>query len=274
MSENTAENQSTAVISAPKRELLQRLTKAEGEYFVMISLCTKLPYVVCDKETFDDEVLVFFNEEEVKAEFERLNSEHIPVNVTKLTTKQMMFFFTSLFTMGVNAMLVHFNGEKAIVQLSEIVKRREKEEMPEGNEWIENPELHLTALYLAQVLRTPAKEDISETVKELQEELTDCFRKGKFIFGMEKEGQGTPLVKLKDEKTYLPVFSDVLEFQRFNKDNKFRPVVVEGVNLPKILPQQAQGVVLNMMSVTLPLMIGRAQMPGQVSEAAKEMPEA
>lgn len=274
MSENTAENQNTAVISAPKRELLQRLSKAEGEYFVMISLCTKLPYVVCDEETYDDEVLVFFNEEEVKAEFERLNRERIPVNVTKLTTKQMMFFFTSLFTMGVNAMLVHWNGEKAIVQLNEIVKKKGKEELPEGNDWVENPELHLTALYLAQALRTPAKSDISESLREMQEELTDCFRKGRFIFGMEQEGQGTPLVKLKDEKTYLPVFSDVLEFQRFNKDNKFRPVVVEGVNLPKVLPQQAQGVVLNMMSTALPLMIGRAQVPSEVSESAKEMPEA
>lgn len=274
MSDNTAENQNTAAISAPKRELLQRLTKADGEYFVMISLCTKLPYVVCDEETYDDEVLVFFQEEEVKAEFERLNREHIPVNVTKLNSKQMMFFFTSLFTMGVNAILLHLNGEKAIVQLSEIVKRKAQDEMPEGNVWVENPELHLTALYLAQMLRTPAKEDVSENLRELQEELTDCFRKGKFIFAMEKEGQGTPLVKLKDEKTYLPVFSDVLEFQRFNKDNKFRPVVVEGVNLPKVLPQQAEGVVLNMMSVGLPLMVGHAQMSGKVSESAKEMPEA
>lgn len=274
MSENTTENQSAVSVPAPKRELLTRLTKADGEFFIMMSLCTKLPYIVCDEETYDDEVLIYFTEDEVKAEFERLNSLNIPVNVTKLTTKQIMFFFTSLFTMGVNAMLLHLNGETTIVQLTDIVKKKEKEEMPEGSEWVENPELHLTALYLAQTLRTPAKEDITEKVRELQEELTDCFRKGKFIFSMEKEGQGIPLVKLKDEKTYLPVFSDVMEFQRFNKDNKFRPVVVEGVNLPKVLPQQAQGVVLNIVSVALPLMIGRTQVSGEAADAAKEMPEA
>lgn len=274
MSENTAGNQGAVTMPAPKRELLQRLTNAEGEFFVVMSLCTKLPYIVCDEETYDDEVLIYFTDDEVRAEFERLNKMRIPVNVTKLNTKQMMFFFTSLFTMGVNAMLLNMNGEKTIVQLTEIVKKKEKEEMPEGSNWVENPELHLTAIYLAQTLRTPTTENITDKLRELQEELTDCFRKGKFIFGMEKEGQGTPLAKLKDEKTYLPVFTDVLEFQRFNKENKFRPVVVEGANLPKILPKQAQGVVLNMMSVGLPLLIGQAQMNGQVADSAKEMPEA
>ncbi|MGN0159006.1 MAG: SseB family protein [Brotaphodocola sp.] len=267
-------SENTAAMPLPKKELLKRLANAEGEFYVVMSLCTKLPYIVCDEETYDDEILLYFNEEEVKAEFERLNGLHIPVNVTKLNTKQMMFFFTSLFTMGVNAMVLNLNGEKTIVQLSDIVKKKEKEQMPEGSTWVENPELHLTAIYLTQTLRTPSKEDITEKVRELQEELTDCFRRGKFIFGMEKEGQGTPLVKLKDEKSYQPVFTDILEFQRFNKENKFRPVVVEGANLPKVLPKQAQGVILNMMSVALPLLIGQAQSSGQVSDAAKEMPEA
>lgn len=274
MSENTAGNQGTVSVPAPKAELLKRLTNAEGEFYVVMSLCTKLPYIVCDEETYDDEILLYFTEEEVKAEFERLNSLRIPVNVTKLKTPQMMFFFTSLFTMGVNAMLLNLNGEKTIVQLTEIVKKKEKEDMPEGSNWVENPELHLTAIYMAQLLRTPTKENITEKLRELQEELTDCFRKGKFIFGMEKEGQGTPLVKLKDEKTYQPIFTDVLEFQRFNKENKFRPVVVEGANLQKVLPKQAQGVVLNMMSVALPLMIGMTNAAGAVADAAKEMPEA
>ncbi len=272
MSENREENKAVTM-PAGKVELLKRLTNAESEFFVLMSACTKLPYIVCDEETYDDEVLVFFEESDARAAFERLMGEHIPVNVSKLTTKQMLFFFTSLFTMGVNALLIHYNGEKTIIQLTEIVKKKDKNQMPEGANWVENPELHLCALYLAQTLRAPMKENITDKVKEMQEELSAFFRQGKFIFGLLQEGKGTPLVKLKDGRVYQPVFTDVLEFQRFNKENKFRPVVVDGANLQKVLPKEANGIILNMMSVALPLMIGQMN-AGQVSEAAKDMPEA
>ena len=42
-----------------KQAVLGRLRDTKALY-VVVSACTKLPYVVCDPETFDDEVLVFF----------------------------------------------------------------------------------------------------------------------------------------------------------------------------------------------------------------------
>lgn len=250
-----------------KLELLKRLGKPESEFFVMMSACTKAPYVVCDPETFDDEVLLFFTEEEARKELSRLTEDKIPVTLAKLNTKQMLLFFTSLYTMGVNALLVFQDGETAIVQIDEIVKRKSQDQMPDGAVWVENPELHLTALYFGQALRSPSKEDIQSRLAELQEELTAHFKRGKFIFALGREEQGTPLVKLKDGNVYQPVFTDVLEFQRFNRENKFRPVVVEGENLPKVLAKEAKGVLLNMMSVNLPLMVGRTQ---QTEEKTQE----
>ena len=35
------------------------------ELYTLISLCTKLPFVICDPETFDDEVLMYEKEEDV-----------------------------------------------------------------------------------------------------------------------------------------------------------------------------------------------------------------
>lgn len=256
-----------AALPAGKVELLRRLTNPESEFFVMMSACTKAPYIVCDPETFDDEVLLFFSEEEARKELTRLTEAKVPVTLAKLNTKQMLLFFTSLYTMGVNALLIFKDGETVIVQLDEIVKRKSKDQMPEGAAWVENPELHLTALYFGQALRSPSKEDVQSRLAELQEELTAHFKRGKFIFALGREEQGTPLVKLKDGKVYQPVFTDVLEFQRFNRENKFRPVVVEGTNLPKVLAKEANGVLLNMMSVNLPLMVGR---PEKAQEAPNE----
>ncbi len=33
-----------------------------------MSLCTKMPYVLCDEETFDDEVLLYYTEEDAQRE--------------------------------------------------------------------------------------------------------------------------------------------------------------------------------------------------------------
>ena len=54
-------------ITAIKKELLMRLGH-DADIFALISLCTREPYVVCDEETFDDEVFLFLDEEEVKKE--------------------------------------------------------------------------------------------------------------------------------------------------------------------------------------------------------------
>ena len=42
------------------QEIMHRLKNA-GELYVLLSLCTGEPYVVCDQETYDDEIIVFFD---------------------------------------------------------------------------------------------------------------------------------------------------------------------------------------------------------------------
>ena len=39
------------------QEIMHRLKNA-GELYVLLSLCTGEPYVVCDQETYDDEIIV------------------------------------------------------------------------------------------------------------------------------------------------------------------------------------------------------------------------
>lgn len=241
-----------------KMELVKRIGSEGGELFALISGCTRGPYVVCDEETYDDEVMMFFEEAAAKAEAEKLAGEKIPVTVLKLGNRQMLLFFTNLYTMGVNALKICYGGEESLVQLEEIVKRRDKKEMPDGSVWVENPELHLTALYFAQELRTQPDEDTPKRLAELQEELASHFKKASFIFALQKDGQGTPMVKMKDGEKYQPVFTDALEFKRFNHEDQFRPVIVEADQIPKVLDKTARGVILNIMGVNLPLAVSRA----------------
>lgn len=240
-----------------KKELLARIGSQDAELFALISGCTRAPYVECDEETFDDTVMLFFEEAEAKAQADRLQEQKHPVTVLKLGNRQMLLFFTNLYTMGVNAVRICHAGEECLVQLGEIVKRRDKKEMPDGSVWVENPELHLTALYFAQELRTPAGEDTKKRIAELQEELESHFKKGSFIFALQKDGQGTPMVKMKDGEKYQPIFTDAIEFRRFNHEDLFRPVIVEADQVPKVLDKTARGVILNIMGVNLPLSVSR-----------------
>ena len=91
----------------------------------------------------------------------------------------------------------------------------------------------------------------------MQEEIAANFGKGRYIAAVQKEGNGVPLVKLKNGDQYQPVFTDILEFQRFNRENSMRPVVVEAKNLPKLLPPQVKGILLNPTGVNMPLMLRR-----------------
>ena len=108
-------------VAAVKKELLTRLGH-DADIFVLISLCTREPYVVCDPETFDDEVFLYLKEEEAKAAAVRLTEQKIPVSVAKVNGKEMLVFFTSLYAMGVNALIVEMDGEKAAMQVGDIVK--------------------------------------------------------------------------------------------------------------------------------------------------------
>lgn len=205
-----------------------------------------------------------------KKEAAKLAEEKVPVTVAKINGKDMLVFFTGLYTLGVNALVVTDKGEKASMQISDIVKRKSPEDMPQGTVWVENPALHLTAAYLAQEMRRPAASADKERMAELNEELTADFKKGTFIFALQKEEKGIPLVKLKDGQLYQPAFTDILEFQKFNRENKMRPVVVEAAKVPTVLANEAQGIILNVMGVNLPLTVSRPKV--QAAEPKRTIP--
>ena len=60
-----------------KKELLLKMRNVP-ELYVLMSVCTKQPYVVCDPETFDDEILMFFTEEEAREKGKALLEERDP----------------------------------------------------------------------------------------------------------------------------------------------------------------------------------------------------
>ena len=65
------------------RETLQSL-RTPGELYVIMSGATKLPFVVCNPETFDDEILLYHREEDAKNKAKDLTEAHYLAGVAKL----------------------------------------------------------------------------------------------------------------------------------------------------------------------------------------------
>ena len=124
--------QKTDTISKEKKKVLEALRGSE-EIYMMMSACTKMPFVVCDSETYDDEIFLFNDLECAKKHAESLRKENQPVNVGRVAKKQLLPFYSSLYTMGVNCLVFEDKeGNQTALQLEELVKRGDVKNLPDG----------------------------------------------------------------------------------------------------------------------------------------------
>ena len=107
-----------------------------------------------------------------------------------------------------------------------------------------------------QELRKQEQPQMTEELKELQEELLAHYGKGTFLIPVEENGQ-IPILKQKDGSLYQPVFTDVLEFQKFTKGRPVRSAVVPGEKIAELLMEDVKGVVLNPLGVNVQLQVAR-----------------
>ena len=179
-----------------KQETLAALRKP-GELYVVMSAVTKLPFVKCDEETFDDEIFLYYRVEDAKDKAKELLDQRYLTAVAKLEDRQLLAFYTSLYTMGVNCLAVNHGTDTQIsIQLQDLVVRKDPSGLPEGKKVIENPALHLTAIYFMQEMRRQEKPQPTGELKDLQEELLAHYSKASFIIAMQEDKQ-VPVLKLK-----------------------------------------------------------------------------
>lgn len=243
---------------AVKRTAAEMLRKADAVYMIL-SLCTRMPYVVCDAETYDDEILLFFEEEAAKKAAEKLLKEKEPVQAVKVEKKDLLAFFVSLIPLGVNCLLVNRDMPTEVaIQLDEIIRRKNPED---GKVLVENPQLHLTALYFMQEIRKMQKPEMSGELSELHEEMMVHYQRGSYIIPV-KENAGTLVMKQKNGQVFQPVFTDIQEYKKFlgmNKDKEIKTAVLPADKIAGILAPEAAGVVVNPFGVNLQLQMKRGK---------------
>ena len=55
----------------------------------------------------------------------------------------------------------------------------------------------------------------------------------------------------------MPLFTDLQEFQKFNREDKFKGGIVEAANVSRLVNDEMEGVVVNPFSINLVLNVGK-----------------
>ena len=119
-----------------------------------------------------------------------------------------------------------------------------------------NPSLELSGIYFMQELRRPVKQEEHKNIRELEEELIANLRKAEFLIAInaEQEENGKlhiPYLKNKEDKILQPVFTDVMEFEKFGRGKNLRVAKVTMDKLPSLMIPQASAYVVNPLGFNL-----------------------
>lgn len=248
--------------------LLKKFEMAEALY-ALFSQATRLPFVECDEETYEDCVYLFTDQEEVQKFAKSYSEKKIMLAGGQLKGPAIKSFLTSLYFYGVNAIRYIDDGNVVAEELENIVPAPKMDVLKNDKVPRANPEMQLTAIYFMQELRRPVERDLEakKHLKELEEEMAVNMMRSRWIVcadvsdvtsDMSPEEQSKkmklPYVKTKNGDVYQPVFSDLSECRRFNQENKgakLRLMPVAYDELQKYIIRDARGVCFNPKGVNL-----------------------
>lgn len=256
-------------MSIDNKFAVKKLQKLDG-FFTVFSPLTRMPYVACDEETFDDQVYVFAAEEPCKEFVKTLNDQKIPTTALKISQPQMRGFLGSLYSLDVNMVVFQDDAGECAIATEELAKAPDMEKLKSSQIPIMNPQLTLTMIYFLQELRRPIKHDVAR-LRELEDEMVANLIKATFILGIEtvNDEENTdpikvnmkniriPFMKSKEGDIFQPIYSDFSEFRKYAGPNaqKMRMSSLTFNQLPQFLIKDSKGFVLNPAGVNLVLTV-------------------
>lgn len=240
-----------------KEEAIKVLQNREN-IFVAYAQGTKLPFVKCDEETFNDQTWIFSSEEGVKEFGKKMLEEKVLLMGMRFEKKDYPRFYGTLYAIGVNS-VVWVDGEDQIeIDLPDIARQADMSQVEESKRPLLNPTLQLSGIYFMQELRRPVKPEEHANIRELEEEFLVNIKKSEYLVAMDVDPEdpkkvNIPYLKNKKEEILQPIFSDVMEFEKFARGKKLRVAKVPFNKLPELMMQQANAYVVNPMGFNLVL---------------------
>ena len=244
--------------------MIKRIGRYEN-IFVLFSNATKMPFLECDDNTFNDQVFVFSDEERAKDAARSYYNNEYETSVARVPKGAVPQFLTSLYNLGANTVVVQDEGAPVEVELEKLREKPDIEALRNDKIPRANPELVLCGCYFLQELRRRGERTDEERrrLRELEEEMVHYLVKSRFIVSFDttaikgkwdprdrEHPAKIPLIKRSDGAVFQPLYSDFGEFQRFNSQQKTQGVRMNLIaapyeKLPGFLHRDSKGFVLN-----------------------------
>ena len=246
-----------------KEEFKKKIPTLEKVY-ILYSRLTHLPYVECNEETFDDECFLYTEEKKAVERAKCLTEGKKAAAAVKVENKDLLKTLSGFFTYGINVLVFDTGEEQIRLELKELIKRPDLSQIPKdkqpGGAPPENPSLQLSMIYFLQAMRSGGEKPDQEKCRAMEEEMAANLQRARFLLPVkevEKDGKKAAqlmMIRLKDDRLMLPVFSDGLEVLHFKPETGTRLVLTDIEKMDKMaLPDGAIGFMLNPAGVGLPL---------------------
>ena len=268
---------------------------SRDHFYAAFCAVTGMPFAVCDPVTFEDQVWIFSDEGQYRNFAERYAGRKIALRCAQVKRNSYLGFLGTLYTLGIGEVVFTENDASAKIPLDQMVKRQDISKIPPAMRPFENPQLQLTGLYLMQEVGRQVPNEEKEDLAQLDEEFTVNLARSRFGIAVElNNGPGTPaeklqknafsvpVINLKNGDRYRPLFTDMVEFNKFrsNAGNKpYQMLQVPFAALKAMLPKDVKGYILNpagfhilLQSATVDRVLAR--FPDEVKQGAEEFRKA
>ena len=226
--------------------------------FVAFSAASNMPFVVCDEETFNDRIWLFENEELVKKFAQPYLEKKYGIRAVKYPNKLFQGFFKSLYSMGVNEVVIVEESRQTVLELEQLQPKPDYSNLPPERKPLINDALVLTGMYFSQESNRPGDVQDKEKLEEYQEELASNMLKATYMLPITlNEGPGTPADKIKNNEykvpvikmnngdLMIPIFTDAMELGKYSKGKPLAALPVNFNGLAKTLSKEVKGYMLN-----------------------------
>ncbi len=233
------------------------------QIYVMYSACTSMPYVYQQPDTAYDLLLVFDKKENYDACAGQFAEEKRPVRCVECKKAQYTQFFTGMYYIGVDGVLLNMGGEEKTFSLSELAKKPDYASMPSRMMQLQNARLQLPMLYFLQEVRRPVPAEQKRGLAAMEEEVMTNLAKTSFLIpykmiqnGSQSQDPSRRQVEMltirdKEGNLFQPLFTDAMEFVKYSQQKQLECLIVPFWDLDKFMYSRLKGYMINPLGCNL-----------------------
>lgn len=254
-------------ITEKDKAVMMDLVNRES-FLVLGSRITKHPFIIWNQEAGEDQIYIFTSEDKFKEKEMQYRKDKYATLGIKVEPKSYKQFFIDLYSYGVSQIVIVSDEEEYPVAIENVIPQPDFSSLPENQRPLLNPPLQISVLYFLQEFTRDIPMEEKKNLRALEEEMAANIARGKYMLPIRMTAElpedwdgrlidGTydiPYLANPDGEFFLPIFGDVVEFNKFNVQGNLQATIIPIEQVQKMTVGKCQGAVLNPASMGFRLM--------------------